>query len=271
MTSFAIKIIAIIAMTLDHFASIIGQVGLMKIIPGASFESVGWMIITANILDSMNIIGRIAFPLFAFFIVEGTRKTRSLPRYICRLLTFALISEPFYYFGFKRDASWQGLLKSLSRLNFTNVFFTLALGALAIYIFGLVEKRFPKRKWFINIPVLLVIMFIARRINCDYFYFGVLLIAGLYFAKEKKYQTIVIVVWSFLIYIFYQASFGVSWYSVSLNSVFNMISASLSSVFIWLYNGERGPKFKWGFYIYYPAHIALLTFLNFLISSLKPE
>lgn len=266
MTSFAIKIIAIIAMTLDHLSKIIGQAGLIKMIPGASINDPDWLPITFSIVVPMEIIGRIAFPLFAFFIVEGTRKTRSLPRYICRLFIFALISEPFYYFGFKRDASWQGFLKSLSKLHFTNVIFTLALGALAINIFGIVEKRFPKKKWFINIPVLLVIMFIAERIDCDYFYFGILLIAGLYFAKEKKYQTIAIVAWSFLIYIFYQANFGTYWYGVSLISVANMISASLSSVFIRLYNGERGPKFKWGFYIYYPAHIFAITLINNLIS-----
>ena len=48
-----------------------------------------------------------------------------------------------------------------------------------------------------------------------------------------------------------------------------MISASLSAVFVWFYNGERGPKLKWGFYIYYPAHIAALLFISSLIPPIS--
>ena len=267
MTSFAIKIIAIIAMTLDHIEKIITQPQMMALMPDIPFREA--QRITAYILTTLGIIGRIAFPLFAFFIVEGTRKTRSMPRYIGRLFLFALISEPLYYFGFGINPTWEGLLKNLAKHRFTNVFFTLALGALMIWVFGLIEKKLPKFKWFIDIPVWLLFMFAAGMIDCDYSEFGVMLIGGLYLAKQKKFQMIVIVVWSFIIYILYQASFGYCWYALSLDSWLNMISASLSAVFVWLYNGERGPKFKWGFYIYYPAHIAALLFISSLINPIS--
>lgn len=256
-------------MTLDHIREIISQPQFMSFFPGASFDDVGLLILTARTRSAMGIIGRIAFPLFAFFIVEGTRKTRSMPRYIGRLFLFALISEPLYNFGFGIDPTWEGLLKNLAKHRFTNVFFTLTLGALMIWVFGLIGKKLPKYKWFIDIPVLLAFMLAAGMISCDYSEFGVMLIGGLYLAKQKKFQMIVIVVWSFIIYILYQASFGSCWYALSLDSWLNMISASLSAVFVWLYNGERGPKFKWGFYIYYPAHIALLLFISSLITPIN--
>lgn len=95
MTSFALKLVAIIAMTLDHVASFIGQHGLMNLFSLDTHTSY-------VLMQWLHGIGRMAFPLFVFLLVEGTRKTRSMPRYIGRLALFALISEPFFYF-----AHWQ--------------------------------------------------------------------------------------------------------------------------------------------------------------------
>ncbi len=269
MTSFAIKIIAIIAMTLDHLAKIVGQRKFMSIIPGASYDDQRIHIITYIILNTMETIGRIAFPLFAFFIVEGTRKTRSLPKYIGRLFLFALISEPCYYFAFGATPTPSGFLRNLSRLHFTNVFFTLALGAAMIWVFELVEKKYPAKKWFIDIPVLLLFMLIAGRIECDYFYFGILLIGALWFAGDKKKsQMIVMVTWSFIIYILYFIDSSLNPYQLCY-MIFNMISASMSALLVWFYNGKRGPRLKWGFYIYYPAHIALILYLSSLITPIE--
>lgn len=254
-------------MTLDHIREVVGQPRLMALMPNVPFHEA--QVITYFILQIMGNVGRIAFPLFAFFIVEGTRKTRSMPRYIGRLFLFALISEPLYYFGFGVNPTWEGFLKNLAKHRFTNVFFTLVLGALMIWVFELIGKKLPKYKWFIDIPVLLAFMLAAGRIDCDYSEFGVMLIGGLCLAKRKKFQMIVIVVWSFITYILCQASFGYCWDALSLDSWLNMISASLSAVFVWLYNGERGPKFKWGFYIYYPAHIAVLLFVSSLITPIS--
>ena len=83
MTSFRLKIIAIISMTLDHAAKIIGQAGLLAIFPNA-------VSVTYDIIKIMEGLGRLAFPLFAFMIAEGCRKTHSMPRYIGRLSLFAL-------------------------------------------------------------------------------------------------------------------------------------------------------------------------------------
>ncbi len=80
MTSFVMKIIAIVAMTCDHFAMIIGQPGLMEMFPSMSLQ------VSYDIVRIMSAIGRLAFPLFAFMLVEGCNKTRTSsvhPRYIC--------------------------------------------------------------------------------------------------------------------------------------------------------------------------------------------
>ena len=123
LTAGKIKLAAIIIMTLDHIGAILGQKGLSILIPPLPSDIAG------AIAAWFRVIGRMAFPLFAFFIVEGILHTRNVRRYLARLFIFAVISEPFYYFGFTGEASVGGFFSSLARLNFTNVFFTLAISA----------------------------------------------------------------------------------------------------------------------------------------------
>ena len=113
MTSFALKIIAIVSMFCDHFGD--------AYIGSFSF---------------FNLIGRIAFPIFAFQISEGFIHTKSIKKYFLRLGIFALISQiPFWLFAHKflgpNDLS-------------LNVFFTLFLGLLGIYLYNYIVKLFQK-------------------------------------------------------------------------------------------------------------------------------
>ncbi len=113
MTSFALKIIAIVSMFCDHFGD--------AYIGSFSF---------------FNLIGRIAFPIFAFQISEGFIHTKSIKKYFLRLGIFALISQiPFWLFVHKFLGT-----NDLS----LNVFFTLFLGLLGIYLYDYIVKLFQK-------------------------------------------------------------------------------------------------------------------------------
>ena len=76
MSALILKLIASLSMLIDH---------------------AGLMLFNDN--PTMRMIGRLAFPIFAFFIAEGFRYTKSKARYAARLLIFALISQPFYAFA----------------------------------------------------------------------------------------------------------------------------------------------------------------------------
>jgi len=119
-----LKIIALIAMTIDH---------------------VGYTLYPNLVI--LRIIGRVAFPIYCFLLVEGFRYTSSRKRYFIRLLVFALISEIPFDLAFNNPSQ--------------NVFFTLAIGCLML-----------------NKPNLLLVpcMFISHLINSDYSYMGILLI-----------------------------------------------------------------------------------------------
>ena len=73
MTSFALHLIAMLSMFIDHAAIIL-------------FDN----------QEIMRIVGRIAFPIFAFLLVEGFKKTRSRKKYFIRLFILAIISEPVF-------------------------------------------------------------------------------------------------------------------------------------------------------------------------------
>lgn len=75
MTSFKLKIIAIITMVCDHFGD-------------ALF----------SVISPLNFIGRMAFPIFAFQLSEGYIHTKNIKRYLLRIFVFAIISQiPFIY------------------------------------------------------------------------------------------------------------------------------------------------------------------------------
>lgn len=247
MTSFALKLAAIIAMTLDHAASFIGQRGLMNLFSLDSHAS-------SVLIDWLNGIGRMAFPLFVFLLVEGTRKTRSMPRYIGRLALFALISEPFFYFAhWQYSPTLSGFFRNVGNLNFGNVFFTLTLGALAIYAFQKLEAHKGKFTLLWELLVLAVAAFVAQYIGSDYGMYGVALIGLVYLARKKQWQCLVILVWILYMYGYYQGS----------NHLMNCAFASVSCLLIWLYNGKRGRPMKWSFYVYYPAHLLVLTLIHY--------
>lgn len=261
MTSFFLKVVAIITMTMDHFSSVIGQTGLLKLFPGASISA------TADICKFMTSIGRMAFPLFAFMIAEGCHKTTDLKKYVGRLTVFALFSEPFFYFAhhYKEPEGFAGFWKHVMGLNLENVFFTLAISAAAIACYQFLKERNPQRARFFFLPILLLAGYIAEYLNTDYSMLGVLLILPLYAACTRKAQVFIVIVWSICVY--GMGSFlATSFDSPQLQYALCLTAgALLSCPFIWFYNGQRGRKTKWLFYLYYPAHFLVLSLFGLFL------
>ncbi len=248
MTSFQIKLIAIIVMTIDHLENILGQTGLFPNMPMSK---------SYDLVCLMHSIGRVAFPLFAFLLAEGAQKTRSMPKYIGRLALFALISEPFFYFSdWRNSPTFSGLLHNIITLNWGNVFFTLTLGAVAIYAYQILERKQVKCKYILFTLIGFLIMLSCGYLGTDYGMAGILLIILLFLAKNKKQKCAVILLWVVFLYGFGQA------YNPIFSILRDCIFASLSCVFIWFYNGQRGRKLKWSFYIYYPLHLFVLTVIH---------
>ena len=201
--SFQLKCIAIVSMALDHTGAVL-------------YPSQIWL----------RCLGRIAFPIFCFLIVEGFFHTHDVRRYMGRLGVFALISEIPY------DLAFRGVPLEYAHQN---VFFTLLIG---IGMMILLERN---REWPVKAVILLLAMWLAVLIRSDYNFRGVLLIFVFYIFHESRWLAVTAGgFWNFL----YQGV--IQKYGV------------LSVLPLALYNGERGRKMKYFFYIFYPAHLLLL-------------
>ncbi len=221
MTSTALKIIAIIAMLIDHLGAVF-------------FPELVWL----------RLIGRVAFPIFAFLIVEGYIHTRDLKKYITRLFIFALISEvPF-------DYAFTG---KLFEIGHQNVMFTFVLGLIFLYFMDNFKSEIKKGL------TLLLIFLIANVTNVDYSVFGLLMIIIFYIHRDKKLLKYVLV---FLINIVFAllAILENGFSLIALSQAF----AGLAIPLIILYNGKRGKNIKYLFYAFYPVHLAVIGLIRYL-------
>lgn len=117
-----LKIMAVISMLIDHIGGVLILMGIYyKLIPHPENIGIGCIPNLNTIYLIMRAIGRIAFPIFCFLLVEGYVHTSNKKKYALRLFIFALISEIPFNLAFGNK-----VFIPASRLN--NVFFTLFLG-----------------------------------------------------------------------------------------------------------------------------------------------
>lgn len=183
----------------------------------------------------LRVIGRLAFPLFAWGIAIGAEHTRSLPRYALRLLALLVISQPFYMFALNHT-----LLK-------LNIFATLLLGLLAIW--GLKEKRL----W-MTVAALLV----AELIGADYGLRGVLCILLLWALHDNPLALAVCfsafcVIWGGS----YTPVWTTPYFAVRLQTC-----AILALPFMLYPTLRRTRTPRWLMYAAYPGHLAVLWLLQ---------
>ena len=119
-----LKLIAIIAMTVDHLAWLF--------FPG--FQRVWYVYL-------LHIIGRLTAPIMWFFIAEGSYYTKNPKKYITRLFVFAIISHFAYSFAFGLNP----IPFKNGIFNQTSVIWSLAIAAALIFIVN--NSNFPHPKW----------------------------------------------------------------------------------------------------------------------------
>lgn len=274
MSSFVIKIIAIICMTLDHYNDII--IGRFTF---------------------LQVLGRITFPLFCFQLVLGYSKTRSIPKYLLRLLIAALISQwPYMLF-----------MDELNLPYSSNVVFTFLIGLLAICVYdikctfnggrlsvslrnktiktidGISKTEYNISNIILNLEKLALIsmlVLISNILKTDYKIWGVLLMLfihvcypfneeiniGGYAKKIGKPANIALFLTGMFIFSF--TKYIQNWSTHSVYNIFQLVTVTFLTSFIMLfYNGKKGPNMKYLFYIYYPAQFVLLVMLHRILQT----
>ncbi|MDE5700117.1 MAG: conjugal transfer protein TraX [Lachnospiraceae bacterium] len=209
-------------------------------------------------------VGRIAYPIFAFMIVEGFFHTHNLRRYLLRLLIWALVSEiPFDlmyastpFFPYHQNVLWTFLLSLL--------------------IISLIERCRLRLK-----PVLTVLIsaglaaagfLIGYMTMVDYYGIGVLTVLTFYAFRKRTWTNRLL---QFLcLYVLNVKLLGGYYYEISVFGLTIEIVQQGLALFalipIWLYQGKQGfhsKAFQYFCYAFYPAHMLLL----FVVRELWPS
>lgn len=229
MSAFVFKIIAIITMFIDH---------------------IGYVIFTK--FSFLNYIGRFAFPIFAFQISEGYIHTKNLKKYFLKLLLFAIISQiPFMFFT------------SIISNNFSlNVFFTLFLGLLGIFIYDKLKSKFNYLGIVLGVLSTIALGILANLIKSDYGFYGVFIIVTFYIFKNNKLNNFLIFAISTMIYYLFLILRNGYDYRYILLALFTILPILLITLF---YNNKKGPDTKYLLYFFYPIHLLILYFSYLLL------
>lgn len=233
-----LKLIAVITMVIDH----VGAVVLARLIMASGYMSAiyssdvtdlaEWLMTNENLYNAYTVtrfIGRMAFPIFCFLLVEGFMRTGNAKKYGLRLGVFALISEiPF-------DLA---LSSAVFEWTYQNVFFTLLIGFVTMMVLDYIERTQWQlfAKALLSGTILLAGACLAEVLGTDYGARGVLAILALYLFRRSR-----------------------SWQLVAGCAAFLWeMPALIGFIPIAFYNGKRGMKLKYFFYAFYPVHLVIL-------------
>ena len=215
----ALKIIALISMTCDH---------------------IGYFLLDDTII--LRIIGRIAFPIFAYMISEGCKYTKNRKKYLFTILLSGLLFQVIY----------TGFSKSL----YCNIFITFSLSIILIYAFDWAKGIKEKSAYIV--PLLMTVsffliaeilpLFSEHGFKIDYGFTGLFIPTVLYFIDNKKIKLFVLSIMLIIL-------------SISIGKIepFGILCVPLLS----LYNENRGKlNLKYFFYLYYPMHLLAIFAIN---------
>lgn len=227
-----LKIIAILSMFIDHATAVLIEGSMYNLYREHTSEA---LLLYQKLYPYDRIlrsIGRIAFPIFCFLLVEGFIHTRNVKKYVLRLGIFALVSEIPFDLAFHRQPFYFG---------YQNVFFTIFLGLLALICISWAERRYSSKLVQILAAIVFTVSFalVATALKTDYYGLGVICIVAFYLGRHTRLN---------------QMLFGAAAFW------FEFPYAQFSLIPIWFYNGSRGLKLKYFFYVFYPAHLLILYF-----------
>lgn len=195
---------------------------------------------------ALRCVGRLAFPIFAFFIAEGYAHTRDFGRYFRRLAFFAVVSE--IPFNLENGAIFDPARQ--------NVLWTFCLALLTLRGLEALGRERGFGRW-AGCGLVLAAGFAAGELlRTDYGGWGVVTVALLYLCRDGKYAKL----WLLLAM---AAVNGLGMGSLTMpvfgGEVPIQIFAVAALPVIWLYNGQAGPKgLRRAFYVFYPAHLLVL-------------
>ena len=213
--AFSLKIIAIVTMGIQHIMFVFGEV------------------IPNEVLFPMAVVRWITFPIMAFFVVEGFKRTTHIKKYMLRLLVFATVSQIPYMMAFRV------FIPPL------NIIFTILSGLILLILY---DNLYVKKQKRLQFGIVFVITIIASQFVVEGGLGAVLLIFLMYVIKgDKKRIVIPLILWGTL---------------MGLISAVPALGPFIAIPLLLAYNGKRGIRAKYLFYGFYPLHLLILAFIS---------
>lgn len=250
-----LKLIAVITMAIDHFAAAVLYYMLMyHLFPfDLEFDTV------YDIYLKLRIIGRQAFPIYCFLLVEGLFHTRNRARYLITMLLFSLLSELPFDLAVTIEAYPDTLEIPLILsenapilMSHQNVFWTLSVGLAAIWGIEGLRKRFGTclLTLICAVPIGAGAAFLAEKTHMDYGGIGIAVILCLYLLQVIRPAAVA-------------AGYG------CIQTLYLEVWTLPAFILMLFYNGKRGflgrrAGAKYFFYVFYPAHLLLYAVLRAL-------
>lgn len=206
-----LKWIAVVTMVIDHFA-----------VAGSDYD----------VYFVLRKVGRIAFPIYCFLLVEGFYHTKNVAKYLRNCFLFALLSEiPFDMAIFGQVFYPQG----------QNVYFTLCIGLGALIILDQYRARYEAKYVLLKLLVIVLAAYVGEVLDVDYHWRGVLFIIMFYYVRNmQEWIRNLAVIFAFA----YE------------------VTAPLAVIPIHFYNGQRGRQLKYLFYAIYPVHLLIFGLIR---------
>ncbi len=232
MSAFHLKLIALISMVIDH-------VGMIFFPEAVAFR----------------VIGRLAFPIFAWLIAQGAIHTHRMDKYIGRMLGYGILAQvPYLLASRVQDPEFFGL----------NILFTFAIALIVIAI----GRTSPEPAlWVLPIGIGAIM---AEVLHMDYGMFGVLAVVFFYVFRHNEQRMLAAVTTLFVLpslFIVAGALPELTDLSSILASLF-LFFATLSLGLIVRYDGTQGRNMGRFFYLAYPGHFLLLVGLWYLLHGI---
>lgn len=192
-------------------------------------DHIGAVLFPENIM--LRIIGRLSFPIFAFFVAEGIAHTKNRVKYMCRLLIAGVVSQPVFSLCVVGNVS----------IEKVNIMFTFFLAVLIVWIY----EKLPENKKLYGFIVAAGIALLSDYFHFDYGDYGVVLVVLYYFLRDTR------------------------WVALTAGGIFQIAAgigiqrySAVSMIPLLLYNGKPGKNIKYFFYVFYPAHLLVLYLIK---------
>ena len=212
LTGNQLKILAAVSMLLDHAGVVL--------FPQVSF---------------LRVVGRLAFPIYAFMIAEGCQYTRNKLRHFLMLFGLGAGCQLVYFF--------------VSGDTYLNILLTFSLSVLLIYALQAAHQSGKKELWsLVFCAGVLAVFALDTVLTIDYGFWGVMTPVLVAFGNVRKFPR-----WASILLL----GAGLILLDTGVGAV--QYVSLLALPLLWLYSGQRGKvNMKYFFYIFYPVHLALL-------------